>query len=135
MSNTVGGRSTRLKAASSGGAASISSCMSGQVLLLGIYQQVLPGLVLLLLHQLPLPGTPPPLPRQHQPLLSQPLPLRARCNRPQPRQPISGQNPLLVHGSTLSRPSVRYKKPTWKPTSPHFRTFQDGAHIPAYRYF
>ena len=48
----------------------------------------------------------PPLPQQHQPPLSQPLPLRARCNRPQPRQPISGQNPFLVHNdlpdSTLS---------------------------------
>ena len=65
-----------------------------------------PDLVLLLLHQPHLPGVPPPLPQQHHPLRSQPLPLRARCNRPQPRQPISGQNPLLVRGdlpdSTLS---------------------------------
>ena len=63
-------------------------------------------LVLLLLHQPHLLGVPPPLPQQHHPLCSQPLPLRARCSRPQPRQPISGQKPLLVHGdlpeSTLS---------------------------------
>ena len=36
----------------------------------------------------------------------QPLPLKTQCRRPLPRQPISGQNPLLVHGdlpgSTLS---------------------------------
>ena len=60
------------------------------ILLLGIYRQVLPGLVLLLLHQPPLPGIPPPLPHQHLPLLSQPLPLRARCNHP---RPISNQQP------------------------------------------
>ena len=51
-------------------------------------------------------GDPPPLPQQHHPLRSQPLLLRARCSHPQPRQPISGQNPLLVRGdlpdSTLS---------------------------------
>ena len=48
-----------------------------------------------------LPGTPPPL--QHQRQL---YPLKMRCRHPLPRQPISGQNPLLVHGdlpgSTLS---------------------------------
>ena len=63
-------------------------------------------LLLLLLHQPHLPGVPPPLPQQHHSLSSQPLPLRARCSRPQPRQPISGQKPLLVHenfpDSTLS---------------------------------
>ena len=73
---------------------------------LDIYPQVFLDLVLLLLYQPHLPGVRSPLPQQHHPLHSQPLPLRARCSRPQPRQPISGQNPLLVRGnlpdSTLS---------------------------------
>ena len=73
---------------------------------LDIYPQVFLDLVLLLLHQLRLPRVHPPLPQQHHPLHSQPLPLRGRCSRPQPPQPISGQNPLLIRGdlpdSTLS---------------------------------
>ena len=92
------------------------------VLLLDISQQVSSDLVLLLLHQSHLPGAPPPLPQQHQPPLSQLLPLRARCNCPQPHQPISGQNPLLIHGdlpdSTLSLAECALSKAPQKLTSP-----------------
>ena len=76
----------------------------------GCLPQASPDLVLLLLQRPPLPGTPPPLQRPRQPLSSQrqplssqrqPLPLKTRCSCPLPRQPISGQNPLLVHGNLL----------------------------------
>ena len=55
---------------------------------------------------LPTEGLSLSLPQQQYPLRDPPLPPRARCLLPLPRQPISRQNPLSVHGdlpdSTLS---------------------------------
>ena len=76
------------------------------ILLLDIYLQDFWGPVLLLLHHPRLPRVPSPLPQHQYPLNRQPLPRQARCNHPLPRQPISSQRPLFVHGdlpdSTLS---------------------------------
>ena len=63
-------------------------------------------LLLLLLQQPHLPRVSLSLPQQQYPLRDPPRPPRARCLLPLPRQPISRQNPLSVHGdlpdSTLS---------------------------------